>query len=149
MSHQAYEVPEEFLTPGTMTPKTSLSDFDPTTYSWGITKVLRSKSDGFVHTVDYKVWANDNTHLVIHEAQTAINEECVGITTTLERPSELKDFRLLTEEQLLSSVKAGLGVTACQKIETDLGEKIRNLQLSSIGQDDDISGNPWNEPFIG
>ena len=68
--------------------------------TWGVAKVIRDVSDDFAHTFNYHVYGNDGENLEKYEG-----------TITLDKPETLNAFSSLTEDQLITSIKAKLGLS--------------------------------------
>ena len=61
-------------------------------------------------------------------------------TITLDRPETLNSFTSLTEDQLLASIKAKLGMGTVNTIENDLKVKLIAAKTPTTTE-----GNPWNQ----
>ena len=96
--------------------------------TWGVAKVIRDVSDDFAHTFVYHVYGNDGVN----------NSKYEG-TITLDKPETLNPFSSLTEDQLITSIKAKLGTSAVTTIENNLKTKLNE----GAAEPTTIEGNPW------
>ena len=96
--------------------------------TWGVAKVTRDVSDDFAHTFDYHVYGNDGVN----------NSKYEG-TITLDKPKTLNAFSSLTEDQLITSIKAKLGSSAVTTIENNLKTKLNEAAATPTTTE----GLPW------
>ena len=96
--------------------------------TWGVAKVIRDVSDDFAHTFTYHVYGNDGENL-----------EKYGGTITLDKPETLNAFSSLTEDQLITSIKAKLGTSAVTTIENNLKTKLTEAAATPTTAE----GMPW------
>ena len=97
--------------------------------TWGVAKVTRDISDDFAHTFDYHVYGNDGENLEKYEG-----------TITLDKPETLNAFSSLTEDQLITSIKAKLGSSAVTTIENNLKTKLNEAAATPTTAE----GMPWS-----
>lgn len=97
--------------------------------TWGVAKVVRDISDDFAHTFTYHVYGNDGE-----------NSEKYEGTITLDKPETLNAFSSLTEDQLITSIKAKLGSSAVTTIENNLKTKLNE----SAATPTTAEGMPWS-----
>jgi hypothetical protein len=97
------------------------------TITWSVKSLERETSDGYVYTVHYRVDAADDTYK-------AGAYGSVG----LERPETLIAYADLTEDTVISWVKAQLTAEKVTEIEADLRAQIDEQRTPSKA-----SGVPW------
>ena len=97
--------------------------------TWGVAKIMRDVSDDFAHTFVYHVYGNDGENLEKYEG-----------TITLDKPETLNAFSSLTEDQLITSIKAKLGSSAVTTIENNLKTKLNE----SAATPTTAEGMPWS-----
>ena len=76
--------------------------------TWCTDKIVRDKTDDFVHDISYRVVGNNGTESHIYEGDSPV---------VLDKPSTLKPLSELKEEDILASVKAKLGSAKVKEIE--------------------------------
>ena len=96
--------------------------------TWGVANVVRDISDDFAHTFTYHVYGNDGENLEKYEG-----------TITLDKPETLNAFSSLTEDQLITSIKAKLGTSAVTTIENNLKTKLTEAAATPTTAE----GMPW------
>ena len=96
--------------------------------TWGVAEVTRDVSDDFAHTFVFHVYGNDGVN----------NSKYEG-TITLDRPETLNAFSSLTEDQLITSIKAKLGSSAVTTIENNLKTKLNEAAATPTTTE----GLPW------
>jgi len=96
--------------------------------TWGVANVVRDVSDDFAHTFDYHVYGNDGENLEKYEG-----------TITLDKPETLNAFSSLSEDQLITSIKAKLGSSAVTTIENNLKTKLNQAAATPTTTE----GLPW------
>ena len=97
--------------------------------TWGVANVVRDISDDFAHTFTYHVYGNDGENLEKYEG-----------TITLDKPETLNAFSSLTEDQLITSIKAKLGSSAVTTIENNLKTKLNEADATPTTTE----GMPWS-----
>ena len=96
--------------------------------TWGVARVIRDISDDFAHTFDYHVYGNVGENLENDEG-----------TITLDKPETVKSFSRLSEDQLITSIKAKLGSSAVTTIENNLKTKLNQAAATPTTTE----GLPW------
>ena len=97
--------------------------------TWGVAEVTRDVSDDFAHTFVFHVYGNDGVN----------NSKYEG-TITLDKPETLNAFSSLTEDQLITSIKAKLGTSAVTTIENNLKTKLNEAAATPTIAE----GMPWS-----
>ena len=97
--------------------------------TWGVAEVTRDVSDDFAHTFVFHVYGNDGVN----------NSKYEG-TITLDKPETLNAFSSLTEDQLITSIKAKLGTSAVTTIENNLKTKLNEAAATPTTAE----GMPWS-----
>ena len=97
--------------------------------TWGVAEVTRDVSDDFAHTFVFHVYGNDGVN----------NSKYEG-TITLDKPETLNAFSSLTEDQLITSIKAKLGSSAVTTIENNLKTKLNEAAATPTTTE----GMPWS-----
>tara|TARA_S200000501_G_C20802252_1_gene734596 strand:+ start:1185 stop:1553 length:369 start_codon:yes stop_codon:yes gene_type:complete len=97
--------------------------------TWGVAEITRDVSDDFAHTFIYHVYGNDGVN----------NSKYEG-TITLDKPETLNTFSSLTEDQLITSIKAKLGSSAVTTIENNLKTKLNEAAATPTTAE----GMPWS-----
>ena len=97
--------------------------------TWGVAEITRDVSDDFAHTFVFHVYGNDGVN----------NSKYEG-TITLDKPETLNAFSSLTEDQLITSIKAKLGTSAVTTIENNLKTKLNEAAATPTTAE----GMPWS-----
>ena len=97
--------------------------------TWGVAEITRDVSDDFAHTFVFHVYGNDGVN----------NSKYEG-TITLDKPETLNAFSSLTEDQLITSIKAKLGSSAVTTIENNLKTKLNEAAATPTTTE----GMPWS-----
>ena len=96
--------------------------------TWGVAEVTRDVSDDFAHTFVFHVYGNDGVN----------NSKYEG-TITLDKPETLNAFSSISEDQLITSIKAKLGSSAVTTIENNLKTKLNQAAATPTTTE----GLPW------
>ena len=97
--------------------------------TWGVAEITRDVSDDFAHTFVFHVYGNDGVN----------NSKYEG-TITLDKPETLNAFSSLTEDQLITFIKAKLGSSAVTTIENNLKTKLNEAAATPTTAE----GMPWS-----